>query len=234
MSSAQSEPIAIVGFGFRLPGGTTNAERLWEVLAEGRQCWTDVPESRYNWKAFHHSNPDLGGTHNARGGFFLEQDIADFGAQFFGISATEAAAVDPQQRILLEVSYEALENAGLPIERLRGSQTGVYVALVSRDYDRQIYKDPMQVPKHHLTGCGDATACGRISYVFDFKGPCMSIDTGCSGGMVGVHLACQSLQLGESNMALVGGTNLLLGPDMTIAMSKLQLVIDDGTFDDIY
>ncbi|KAK5055904.1 hypothetical protein LTR84_012454 [Exophiala bonariae] len=228
MSPVHPEPIAIVGFGFRLPGGATNAEGLWEILAEGRQCWTDVPESRYNWKGFHHANPDAKGTHNARGGFFLEQNIADFDAQFFGMSATESAAVDPQQRLLLEVSYEALENAGLPLEHLRGSQTGVYVALVSRDYDRQIYKDPMQIPKHHLTGCGDATACGRISYVFDFKGPCMSLDTGCSGGMVGVHLACQALQLGESSLALVGGTNLLLGPDMTMAMSNLHMVNDNG------
>ena len=130
--------------------------------------------------------------------------------------------MDPQQRLMLEVSYEAFENAGMPVESLRGSNCGVYVALVSRDYDRQIYKDSMHIPKHHLTGCGDATACGRISYVFDLKGPCMSVDTGCSGGMVGVHLACQALRLGESDVALVAGTNLLLGPDMTMAMSNLQ------------
>lgn len=222
MSDSLLDSVAICGFSFRLPGGANTPEKLWDVLASGRQCWTDVPEDRYNWEAFHSNDADARGTHNARGGFFLDEDVSNFDAQFFGISAAEAAAIDPQQRILLEVSYEALENAGMPIEGLRGSQTGVYVALVSRDYDRQIYKDPSQIPRHHLTGCGDATACGRISYVFDFKGPSMSIDTGCSGGMVGVHLACQALLLGEAKMALVGGTNLLLGPDMTLAMSNLQ------------
>lgn len=222
------EPIAIVGFGFRLPGGAHHVDRLWEILANGEQVWSDVPESRYNWRAFHHSNADARGTHNSRGGFFLQQDIAEFDAKFFGIPDAEAEAIDPQQRLLLEVSYEALENAGIPLEAVRGSQTGVYVALVSRDYDRQIYKDPCQIPKHHLTGCGDATACGRISYVFDFKGPSMTLDTGCSGGVVGVHLACSALRLGESDMALVGGSNLLLGPDMTLAMSNLHMVNENG------
>lgn len=119
-------------------------------------------------------------------------------------------------------AYEALENAGIPIESVRGSNTSVHIAVVSRDYDRMIYKDPSDIPKYHLTGCGDATVCGRISYNFDFRGPSVTIDTGCSGGMVAVHQACQSLRLGETSMALVGGTNLLLGPDMTIAMSMLQ------------
>lgn len=222
MSIPEVEPIAIVGLGCRFPGGADTPEKLWDLVYEGQQCWQDVPSSRYNWKAFHHHDPDTKGTHNSRGGFFLDQDLAEFDARFFGIPGAEAAAMDPQQRLLLEVSYEAFENAGMPLESLRGSRTGVYVALVSRDYDRQIYKDPYLIPKHHLTGCGDATACGRISYVFDLKGPCMSLDTGCSGGMVALHLACQALRLGESDAAIVGGTNLLLGPDMTIAMSALR------------
>lgn len=219
------EPIAIVGMSCRFPGGADTPEKLWELVHEGRQCWKDVPSDRYNWKAFHHPDPDTKGTHNSRGGFFLDQNLAEFDAGFFSIPAAEAVAMDPQQRILLEVSYEAFENTGMSLESLRGSRTGVYVALVSRDYDRQIYKDPYQIPKHHLTGCGDATACGRISYVFDLKGPCMSLDTGCSGGMVALHLACQALRLGESDAAIVGGTNLLLGPDMTIAMSALRYVL---------
>src|ERR1700761_2466992 len=160
MADSIPEPIAIVGLGCRLPGGADTPEKLWEIVSEGRQCWTDVPADRYNWRAFHHPDPDDHGTHNAPGGFVLQQDLAEFDAPFFGIPAAEANAIDPQQRILLEVTYEALENAGVPIETLRGSQTGVYVALVSRDYDRQIYKDSSQIPKHHLTGCGDATACG--------------------------------------------------------------------------
>ncbi|KAI7972176.1 hypothetical protein EIK77_001742 [Talaromyces pinophilus] len=197
MSVLEVEPIAIVGLGCRFPGGADTPEKLWDLVYEGQQCWQDVPSSRYNWKAFHHHNPDTKGTHNSRGGFFLDQDLAEFDASFFGIPGAEAAAMDPQQRLLLEVSYEAFENAGMPLESLRGSRTGVYVALVSRDYDRQIYKDPYLIPKYHLTGCGDATACGRIS-------------------------------LGESDAAIVGGTNLLLGPDMTIAMSALRMINDEG------
>ncbi|KAL2816617.1 hypothetical protein BDW59DRAFT_166262 [Aspergillus cavernicola] len=228
MSSPDLEPIAIVGLGCRFPGGADTPEKLWDLVYEGRQCWEEVPSSRFNCTAFYHPDPDARGTHNARGGFFLNQNLAAFDANFFGIPAAEAAAIDPQQRLLLEVSYEALENAGLPLLGLRGSPTGVYVALVSRDCDRQVYKDPDQIPKHHLTGCGDATACGRISYVFDLKGPCMSLDTGCSGSMVALHLACQGLRLGETNVALVGGTNLLFGPDMTIAMSALHMINENG------
>ncbi|CBF75781.1 uncharacterized protein ANIA_10430 [Aspergillus nidulans FGSC A4] len=228
MSSPEIEPIAIVGLGCRFPGGADTPEKLWQLAYEGRQCWEEVPSNRYNWHAFHHPDPEARGTHNARGGFFLQQDPAVFDANFFAISAAEAAAIDPQQRLLLEVSYEALENAGMPLEAIRGTQTGVYVALVSRDYDRMIYKDPSQIPKYHLTGCGDATACGRISYTFDLKGPCVSMDTGCSGSMVALHLACQALRLGETNAAIVAGTNLLLGPDMTIAMSALHMINENG------
>ncbi|KAL3434320.1 hypothetical protein BDV09DRAFT_204784 [Aspergillus tetrazonus] len=228
MSSPGIEPIAIVGLGCRFPGGADTPEKLWQLAYEGRQCWEEVPSNRYNWHAFHHPDPEARGTHNARGGFFLQQDPAVFDANFFAIPAAEAAAIDPQQRLLLEVSYEALENAGMPLEAVRGTQTGVYVALVSRDYDRMIYKDPSQIPKYHLTGCGDATACGRISYVFDLKGPCVSMDTGCSGSMVALHLACQALRLGETNAAIVAGTNLLLGPDMTIAMSALHMINENG------
>ncbi|KAL4814821.1 Choline/Carnitine o-acyltransferase-domain-containing protein [Aspergillus spinulosporus] len=228
MPSPRIEPIAIVGLGCRFPGGADTSEKLWQLAYEGRQCWEEVPSNRYNWRAFHHPDPEARGTHNARGGFFLQQDPAVFDANFFAIPAAEAAAIDPQQRLLLEVSYEALENAGIPLEAVRGTQTGVYVALVSRDYDRMIYKDPSQIPKYHLTGCGDATACGRISYVFDLKGPCVSMDTGCSGSMVALHLACQALRVGETNAAIVAGTNLLLGPDMTIAMSALHMINENG------
>ncbi|KAL6231640.1 hypothetical protein BDW75DRAFT_243734 [Aspergillus navahoensis] len=222
------EPIAIIGLACRFPGGADTPEKLWDIVSTGRQCWSEVPDTRYNWPAFHHPDPDFEGTHNARGGYFLNQNIAAFDPSFFGIPAAEAAAIDPQQRLLLEVSYEALESSGLSLQSIKGSNMGVYVALVSRDYDRQIYKDPGQIPKHHLTGCGDATACGRISYVFDLRGPCVSLDTGCSGGMVALHLACQALRLGETDKAIVGGTNLLLGPDMTVAMSALHMINEDG------
>ncbi|CEL00770.1 hypothetical protein ASPCAL00366 [Aspergillus calidoustus] len=228
MSAPEPIAVAIVGLSCRFPGGADTPDKLWEIVSRRQQCWSPVPPSRYNEHAFHHPDPDARGTHNARGGFFLAQDVAAFDAPFFSIPAAEATAMDPQQRLLLEVTYEALENAGHTLDSIRGTQTGVYVALVSRDYDRQIYKDPMCIPKHHLTGCGDATACGRISYVFDLRGPSLSLDTGCSGGMAALHLACQALRSGEAESAIVGGTNLLLGPDMTIAMSALHMINDNG------
>ena len=222
MATYSPVPIAIVGMSCRFPAGANNPEKLWEMLSKGQTGWTDVPADRYNWKSFYHPSHEASGAHNQRGGHFLDQDISEFDANFFGIPAAEAQSLDPQQRLQLETAYEALENAGIPLEIVRGSNTSVYIAVVSRDYDRMIYKDPSDIPKYHLTGCGDATVCGRLSYTFDFKGPAVTIDTGCSGSMVGLHQACQGLRLGESDMALVGGTNLLLGPDMTIAMSMIQ------------
>lgn len=217
-------PIAIIGMGCRFPGNTTDPEKLWSLLAEGRNSWTDVPGDRFNERAFYHPNADFNGSHNHRGGHFLDQNIAAFDAEFFGISPIEAKSMDPQQRILLETSYEAFESSGILLENLRGSKTAVYVAMFTRDYDRNIYRDTSDIPKYHTTGCGEAIVSNRISYIFDLKGPSMTLDTGCSGSMVALHQACQSLRTGESNMALAGGVNLILNPDQMIGMSNLQSV----------
>jgi len=134
----------------------------------------------------------------------------------------EANAMDPQHRLQLESAYEAFESAGISAESVRGTDTGVWMAVASRDYDRMAYKDTHDLPKYHLTGVGDPVLCGRISYVFDLKGPSVTLDTGCSGSMVCLHQAATSLRNRESNMALVGGTHCLLGPDLTMTMSLLQ------------
>lgn len=224
MSTQMPTPIAIIGIGCRLPGNVTNTEELWKLLVEGRNAWTVVPSDRYNEAAFYHPNPDNAGTTNHRGGHFLGQNVAAFDAAFFGISPIEAQAIDPQQRILLETTYEAFENAGIPIVKARGSSTAVYTATFTRDYDRNIYKDPGDIPKYHVTGSGEAIVSNRISYTYDLKGPSITLDTGCSGGMVAVHQACQSLQTGESTMALASGVNLILSPDHMFGMSNLQYV----------
>ena len=224
MTSQNPVPIAIVGIGCRLPAGVTNTTELWKLLVEGRNVWSAVPADRYNEAAFYHPNPDNKGTTNHRGGHFISQDVAAFDAGFFNISPIEAQAMDPQQRLLLETSYEAFENAGIPIEKVRGSNTAVYTAMFTRDYDRNIYKDPSDVPKYHVTGSGEAIVSNRISYAFDLKGPSMTLDTGCSGSMVALHQACQSLRTGESSMALASGVNLILNPDHMFGMSNLQFV----------
>ena len=224
MAGKAPAPIAIIGMSCRFSGGTNSPEKLWDMLVDGRSGWSDVPSSRYNWKSFYHPHPEASGAHNQRGGNFIDGDIAEFDAPFFGIPPPEAHAMDPQQRHQLETVYEAFENGGITLEKVRGSNTAVYIAVTNRDYDRMIFKDTSDIAKYSLTGCGDATLCGRISYTFDLKGAAMTIDTGCSGSMVGLHQACQSLRLGESEMAIVGGTHLLLGPDLSISMSMLQCV----------
>ena len=218
-------PVAIVGVSCRFPGGAHDLARLWQILEEGRNVWSDVPSDRYNWKSFYHPSRESNVAHSHRGGHFLHQDVAAFDAGFFGISSAEAEAMDPQQRIQLEIAYEALENAGITLESVKGSKTGVYVATFTHDYENMMYKDTATIPKYAMTGVGQAIVSNRISYMFDLKGPSLTLDTGCSGSLVALHLACQSLRSGESSLALVGGTNLILTPDTMIPMDILQSVL---------
>ena len=127
-------PIAVVGLGCRFPGGANDPEALWAMLREGRDAWTEVPDTRYNWRSFYHPSPEARGAHNHRGGHFLDKDIAAFDANFFEISPAEAAAVDPQQRLLLETAYEALENAGITLEQVKGSNTSVFGGYLTPQY----------------------------------------------------------------------------------------------------
>ncbi|KAL8902296.1 MAG: hypothetical protein Q9207_004780 [Kuettlingeria erythrocarpa] len=228
MSEHPLLPLAVVGIGCRLPGEVHDTGSLWRLLVDGQNAWSPTPLERFNDSAFVHPNPDNNGTTSHRGGHFISQDIAAFDAEFFGVSPTEAKAMDPQQRLLLETSYEAFENAGITIERLRGSDTAVYAAIFTRDYDRNICKDTEDIPKYYTTGCGDAILSNRISYVFDLKGPSMTLDTGCSGSLVALHQACQSLRAGETSMALACGANLMISPDGMIGMSNLHMLNAQG------
>ena len=217
-----NEPIAIVGLSCRLPGGIDGPEGLWKALLEGRSCWSKVPQNRYNERAFLHPDPNFRGGHNHQGGHFLIQNIAAFDAPFFGMSATEANALDPQQRLLLESSYEAFENGGITLDDVRGSNTAVYVAAFTHDYDRNLSKDLDDVPKYSLTGTGEAIMSNRLSYFFDLKGPSVTLDTGCSGSLVALHKSCQDLLTRDCDMALTAGVNLMLGPDHMIGMSNFK------------
>lgn len=169
-------PIAIIGIACRLPGSVYNTDDLWELLSSKKNAWSAVPAERFNEDAFYHPNPDNPGTTNHRGGHFISQDVATFDASFFGISPIEASAIDPQQRILLETTYEAFEDAGIPIENVRGSSTGVFSAVFTRDYDRNISRDPLDIPKYTTTGTGEAIISNRVSYTFDLKGPSMTLE----------------------------------------------------------
>jgi acyl transferase domain-containing protein len=222
--ASNSGAIAIIGVGCRFPGGANSPERLWKILSQGRNTWSEVPEERFNWRSFYHADPQKAGMHNHRGGHFLDDNIAAFDGRFFGITPQECEAIDPQYRIQLEVTYEAFENAGIPLKNLRGSDTAVYVATFGNDYTGIQYKDLDNISKYHLTGTGSAMASNQISYFFDLRGPSITLDTGCSGSMVAIHQACQSLRTGESRMAVAGGVSLIITPDMMVPMSMFGFV----------
>jgi len=162
------------------------------------------------------------------GAHFLSDDVAAFDANFFGINANEAKAMDPQQRIMLEIAYEAFENAALSLEKIAGSETSCYIGNFTTDYKEMLSRDPEHTPQHAVSGTGAEIISNRISWFFDLRGPSMTLGTACSSSLVALHQGCQSLHMGESNMALVGGSNLLLNPDMFQAMSKQQFLANDG------
>ena len=213
-------PVAIVGVSFRFPGSAHDLQSLWEILEAGYNVWSDVPPERYHWTSFFHTSRETNVAHSHRGGHFLTQDVAAFDASFLEITNAEAEAMDPQQRIQLEVTYEALENAGISLESVRGSNTSVFVASFTHDYENMMYKDTATMAKYGMTGVGQAILSNRLSYTFDLRGPSVTLDTGCSGSLVALHQACQSLRSGES----IGGTNLILSPDTMIPMDMLQAV----------
>ncbi|KAK1996712.1 beta-ketoacyl synthase domain-containing protein [Colletotrichum falcatum] len=221
-------PIAIIGMGCRLPGGSDNPDKLWDMLSEGRSGWREIPADRWNKDSFYHPDPEAKEAVNFKGLYFLDQDIADFDARFFNIHPHEAHCLDPQQRILLETTYEALENAGQTIAGIKGSDTSVHVGAYATDFERMGYKDTARTPKAHMIGTGIAILSNRISYVFDLHGPSSTVDTGCSGSMVALHQACHGLRARESKMAIVAGTQLVLTPDQIIPMSSVGMTNPDG------
>lgn len=224
-----TEPLAIVGLSCRLPGSANSLATLWDLLADGREAWSPVPAERFNEAAFHHPDSnDPNGTNNHRGGHFIDGDVRDFDHAFFHLSPQQAAAMDPQQRILLEMAYEALESAGSAREVFGGSRTAVYAAIFGTDYERNLGKDVLDLPIYQSVGTGAAILANRISYVFDLRGPSVTLDTGCSGGLVALHQACQSLRNGESDTALVGSANLQLMPDHYIGMANQHMVSSSG------
>jgi acyl transferase domain-containing protein len=221
------EPIAIIGIGCRLPGAS-NPEAFWRLLHDGVDAITEVPAERWDIDALYDPNPKVPGKMSTRWGGFIEQGAAMFDANFFGISPREAERMDPQQRIALEVAWEALEDAALAPDKLSGTQTGVFLGVSHSDYDRLIYQDQTRLSAFNGTGSYHCIAANRISFLLNLTGPSMAIDTACSSSLVAVHLACQSLRLGESSMALAGGVNMNLSPEETIALSKARAMAADG------
>ncbi|KAF3392622.1 Polyketide synthase-nonribosomal peptide synthetase [Penicillium rolfsii] len=225
---AQLEPIAIVGSACRFPGDATSPAKLWELLKDPRDVLTEISESRFNPRAFYHPDGSHHGTTNVRHSYVLSDDHRLFDAQFFGTKPIEANSIDPQQRLLLETVYESLESAGIPMEKLQGSNTGVYVGLMTNDYADLLGRDVQNLPTYFASGTARSILSNRVSYFFDWHGPSMTIDTACSSSLVALHQAVLSLRNGESNVAVAAGTNLLLGPEQFIAESKLKMLSPNG------
>ncbi|OBR04783.1 Beta-ketoacyl synthase domain-containing protein [Colletotrichum higginsianum IMI 349063] len=227
-SAEQVMPIAIVGIAGRFPGDAENPQKLWDMLAEGRSALSDVPGDRFNVDAFYHPHNERQGTINVRKAHFMNRDISAFDAPFFNMPIAEAKAMDPQQRMALECTYEALENAGIAMENVDGSNTSCFVGCFTRDYSDMLACDREDLPLYHGTGTGSAIMSNRISWFFNMKGPSISLDTACSSSMAALHLGCQSLRTGETTMSVVGGTNLMLLPDIMGAMTRLHFLSPDG------
>ncbi|HLO94988.1 MAG TPA: type I polyketide synthase, partial [Burkholderiaceae bacterium] len=230
----REEPIAIVGMGCRLPGGADSPAQLWTLLAEGRDAIVEVPPDRWT-DDLYDPQPGRPDTSYSRHGGFIE-DVDRFDAAFFGLSGREARRLDPQQRLLLECSWRALEDAGFCRESLKSQLTGVFVGLSLDDYARLSDQVPPAEQSFAQTSLGTARpfSAGRIAYLFGFHGPTLQLDTACSSSLVTTHLACQALRNRECDLALSGGANLMLSPEMSIALSELQALSPDGrckTFD---
>jgi malonyl CoA-acyl carrier protein transacylase len=226
-----SEPIAIVGLGCRFPGAD-NPEAFWRLLHEGVDALVEVPANRWDLNACYDPNPDAPGKIYARRGGFLGP-VDGFDSDFFGIAPREAVQMDPQHRLLLEVAWEALEHGGQPPRSLTGSQTGVFIGICSNDYGR-LSAGAEKSDAYVAMGNSFSMAAGRLSYLLGVQGPSMAVDTACSSSLVSLHLACQSLRGGECRMALAGGVNLILTPDVTVSLSRARMLSPDGrcrTFD---
>jgi acyl transferase domain-containing protein/NADPH:quinone reductase-like Zn-dependent oxidoreductase/acyl carrier protein len=229
-----AEPLAIVGMACRFPGAN-NPEEFWRLLYEGREANREVPPDRWNLDAVYDPDPKAPGKmYNRRAAFLDRIDLFD--AQFFGISPREASTMDPQQRILLEVSWEALESANQPPVRTAGSPVGVFVGMCTYDFSYWLHDsvDPASIDLYYSTGSAPSVTAGRLSYIMGLTGPCMIVDTACSSSLVALHLACQSLRARECSVALTGGVSVMVNPDVSIAFCKAGMLSRDGrcrTFD---
>ncbi|KAI0095349.1 hypothetical protein F4776DRAFT_669752, partial [Hypoxylon sp. NC0597] len=222
------EDIAIIGFGCRLPGGATSPSKLWELLHDPPDLSQKISPSRFNPDAFYHQNGSHHGTTNVMNAYLLDEDHRHFDAQFFQIKPLEAETMDPQQRILLETVYEAVESAGLKLRDMQGTDTAIYVGAMGGDYNELALKGVNTIPTYLSTGTARSILSNRISYFFDWRGPSLTIDTACSSSLVALHEAVQVLRQGTSRIAVAAGVNLILGPETFIAESNLNMLSPTG------
>lgn len=223
--AAQGTDIAVIGLSGRFPGAKDVPE-FWTMLAESRAGTGPLPVGRWSEYSADPVMSEKIAQQNTDGGYI--DDVASFDAEFFGLSPLEAANMDPQQRILLELVWHALENAGLPANELRGTHTGVYMGSTNNDYGMLITADPTEMHPYALTGNSSAVVANRISYALDFRGPSINVDTACSSSLVAVDHAIKDLRTGAADVALAGGVNILAAPHASTAFSELGVTSPTG------
>lgn len=226
------EPVAICGLALKFPQDAVSPETFWRMLVEKRSAITEFPKDRLNIDAFHH--PTRRNALCTRGAHFIKEDVGLFDADFFSITPSEAAAMDPMQRLLLETTFEALQNSGVRLEDARGSRTSVHTGCFANDYLQQLLKDAERLPAYAAVGASQSMLANRLSWFFDLRGPSVNLDSACSSSAMAIDLACQLLRSGQTDMGLAAGCNLLLDPDYTTILSNMQMLSPDGkchTFD---
>ncbi|MFE4453981.1 beta-ketoacyl synthase N-terminal-like domain-containing protein, partial [Streptomyces sp. NPDC056796] len=225
-TDADDDPIAIIGMSCRFPGGVSSPEDLWRVVVDGTDAISAFPEDR-GWDIERLRGSEGNATSFAEGGGFLDQ-VTDFDARFFGISPREVLAMDPQQRLLLETSWEVLERAGIAPDSLKGSRTGVFIGTMDQEYGPRLHDATDTFDGYLLTGKTTSVASGRIAYLLGLTGPAITLDTACSSSLVALHLAVQSLQSGESSLAIAGGVTVLSSPGIFTEFSRQGGLSRDG------
>jgi acyl transferase domain-containing protein len=222
------EPIAIIGMACRAPGGAETTEELWAILESGRDAIEKVPLSRWDADAYYDPRSDTPGKSITKSAGFVA-NVDQFDAAFFGISPREAPGMDPQHRLLLEVAWEALENAGERADKLEESTTGVFIGISTGDYEQMLVQsDDLALNAYSGSGVAGSMAAGRLSHFLGLRGPNLAVDTACSASGVAIHLACQSLRSRECGRALAGGVNMLLTPVGLIILSQAHMLAADG------
>lgn len=224
---AERVDIAIVGLSTRLPGDMNSPDETWQALMEGRDAITDLPEGRWSEFLEEPRIAQLVAKARTRGGYL--KDVKGFDSEFFAIAKTEADNIDPQQRLALELTWEALEHARIPASSLRGEAVGVYVGFSNHDYQLLAVSDPTVAHPYAITGTANSIIANRVSYFYDFRGPSVALDTACSSSLVATHQAVQALRNGECDMAVAGGVNALLTPLATLGFDEIGAVLSpDG------
>src|ERR1700742_3957083 len=220
-------PVAVIGMACRLPGGVDSPERLWEALLRGDDLVTEIPPDRWDADDYYDPEPGMQGRSVSKWGAFLD-DVAGFDLEFFGINEREATALDPQHRLLLETSWEVVEHAGLTPQQVTGSLTGVFVGLTHFDYQIVAAQSHSMEGPYGFQGNGFSMASGRIAYALRVHGPAVTVDTACSSGLFAIHMACRSLNDGESDLALAGGACVMLEPRKFAAASAQSMLSPTG------